>query len=88
MQKPKNETGNSLSFRLAEAKAMMVERGYSDRTIMNYSDVWKHFVEYAGEEEILCSNDFDELLIRFAKFRYGIANIFQPNITVVKFTKT
>lgn len=65
-----------LSDQVENAKARMIEKGYAQRTIKNYLDVWRHLIDYAEAEGV--SSCTDDLIINFAKFRYGITDVFHP----------
>jgi len=58
------------------ARKLMEEKGYAKKTVQNYSGVWHHLLKYADSKSItVCTG---ELITKFARFRYGIEDIFHP----------
>lgn len=65
-----------LQEQVEKAKKLMGEKGYAKRTVENYKGVWHQLLKYANSEGIIvCTN---ELITQFARFRYGIEDIFHP----------
>ncbi|OPX92365.1 MAG: Tyrosine recombinase XerD [Pelotomaculum sp. PtaB.Bin104] len=65
-----------LPEQVEKARKLMKEKGYAERTVENYRGVWHHLLKYADSEGItVCT---DELITQFARFRYGIEDIFHP----------
>jgi len=65
-----------LSIQVENARTLMLEKGYTKKTIENYNSVWGQLMEYADNKGIVsCTND---LLTHFALFRYGIKDVFYP----------
>jgi site-specific recombinase XerD len=76
MQAPSEATTIKLSVQVENAKTLMIEKGYNEKTIENYNRVWGQLMEYADIEGIAsCSNN---LLTHFARSKYGIKNVFLP----------
>lgn len=65
------------------AKTLMIEKGYDEKTIMNYSSVWRQLMEYVNNKAILCCSS--DLVTHFAQFRYGIEDVFHPATDMEKY---
>lgn len=76
MQKKLEVSAMPLSVQVEKAKARMIEKGYAQITIKNYSTLWRQLVDYA---EVECVSSYtDNLISNFARFRYAIADVFHP----------
>ena len=76
MQKELERSAIPLSVQVENARVRMIEKGYNEITIKNYLNLWRQLIDYAGINGYLSCTD--NLIINFARFQYGIKDIFHP----------